>query len=87
MAFLFLIAALISNVLLAKFSVFYQSLLILHVLVYAVAVLGLLRVLPAWLRRVTVVPSYLLMSYAAFAVASFKFLRGDAMATWRPRAG
>ena len=87
MAFLFLIAALISNVLLAKFSDFYQSLLIVQVLVYAVAVLGLLRVLPAWLRRITVVPSYLLMSYAAFALASFKFLRGDVMAIWRPRAG
>jgi hypothetical protein len=34
-----------------------------------------------------VAPAYLLVSYWAFAVASWRFLRGQTMATWRPRAG
>jgi hypothetical protein len=37
--------------------------------------------------RWTVVAAYVLMSYAAFAVASWRLLKGQSMATWKPRAG
>ncbi|MEO8384007.1 MAG: glycosyltransferase family 2 protein [Betaproteobacteria bacterium] len=87
MAFVFLLIALICNAMLAMNSVLYQAILLAHVAVYGIALIGLINRAPSWMRRVTVVPSYLVMSYAAFAVATFKFLRGDAMATWRPRAG
>jgi hypothetical protein len=53
---------------------------------YALAACGLLGVG----RRsgiVAVAPAYLLMSYWAFAVASWRFVRGQTMATWKPRAG
>jgi hypothetical protein len=39
------------------------------------------------LKKVTVVPSYLLMSNVAFSIAVFRYVRGDTMAVWRPRAG
>jgi hypothetical protein len=39
------------------------------------------------LKKITIVPSYLLMSNVAFAIATFRFLRGDTMAVWKPRAG
>ena len=85
--FAFLVVALICNIGLAMSNPTYQILLILHLAGYALAFIGLSTRLPPWLRRVTVVPSYLLLSYSAFAVAVFKFLRGETMATWRPRAG
>lgn len=86
-AFLFLTIALICNLFLAAASSFYQVLLLLHLAGYLLALTGLSRRLPSWLRKITIVPSYLLMSYAAFAMAAFKFLRGDSMAVWKPRAG
>jgi hypothetical protein len=39
------------------------------------------------LRRLTVLPTYFVVSNAAFAVATLRFARGDVVATWRPRAG
>jgi cellulose synthase/poly-beta-1,6-N-acetylglucosamine synthase-like glycosyltransferase len=86
-AFLFLLVALACNFVLAMSSPFYQLLLSLHIAGYLLALVGLSRGIPPWLRRLTLVPSYLLMTYAAFAMATFKFFRGDSMAVWRPRAG
>jgi cellulose synthase/poly-beta-1,6-N-acetylglucosamine synthase-like glycosyltransferase len=86
-AFVFLLIALACNIWLATTSAFYAGLLLLHLAGYALALLGLSQHLPRRLRAITLVPSYLLMSYAAFATAMFKFLRGDSMAVWRPRAG
>lgn len=86
-AFVFLIVALACNIALASSSAFYQTLLVIHVCGYLLALAGLMNNSPRWLRRFTVVPSYLLMTYAAFALATFKFFRGDSMAVWRPRAG
>ena len=86
-AFVFLIVALLCNLTLATASSFYQILLFLHLGGYLLALMGLSRQLPNWLRKITIVPSYLVMSYAAFAMATFKFSRGDSMAVWKPRAG
>lgn len=87
LAFVFLLVALVCNIGLALSTPFYRVLLAMHLAGYALALIGLLSALPPWLRRITVVPSYLLMSHSAFTIAVFKFLRGETMATWRPRAG
>jgi cellulose synthase/poly-beta-1,6-N-acetylglucosamine synthase-like glycosyltransferase len=87
--FVFMLLALASNILLAFGSPTYRVLLEVHVALYAVALLGLfdgLR-LPGPLRLLTVVPAYLVMSSTAFAVATFRLLRGRRIATWQPRAG
>lgn len=87
MAFVFMATALLSNAWLALFSPLYQTLLLVHLVGYGLALLGLSKFAPPQLRLLTVVPSYLLMTYAAFAMATVKFLRGQSMATWQPRAG
>jgi cellulose synthase/poly-beta-1,6-N-acetylglucosamine synthase-like glycosyltransferase len=87
LAFVFLATALLSNVVLAATQPFYALLLGLHLACYALAICGILGVGLNRLRWLTAVPAYLLMSYAAFAVATWRFLRGQTMATWKPRAG
>lgn len=87
LSFVFMIFALIANARLALLGPFYQYLLIFQLSLYGLALLGITGSLPAIFRRLTVVPSYFLMSNAAFAVAVVRFLRGETMATWRPREG
>lgn len=87
LGFVFMTAALISNIALAGTGPRYQVLLALQLLVYVIALAGLMRKLPRGLKKIGVVPSYLLLSNVAFALAAFRFLRGDTMAIWRPRAG
>ena len=87
MAFVFLATALVSNVVLAFGSPFYQVLLVLHLLCYALAACGLLGVGRRTMGILAVAPAYLLLTYWAFAVASWRFLRGQTMATWKPRSG
>jgi cellulose synthase/poly-beta-1,6-N-acetylglucosamine synthase-like glycosyltransferase len=86
MAFVFLATALVSNIALAVASPFYRVLLVGHLACYALAACGLLGA-GRRLGLVTVAPAYLLMTYWAFAVATWRFLRGQTMATWKPRAG
>ena len=85
--FVFMVLALILNTLLAASSPFYRCLLAVHVSSYLVALIGLVPSLPDFVRKFAVVPGYLVMSNAAFALAAFKFARGDKMATWKPRGG
>jgi cellulose synthase/poly-beta-1,6-N-acetylglucosamine synthase-like glycosyltransferase len=87
LGFVFMLGAIVSNVVLAQTDGFYQTLLALQLAAYGLALVGLARRLPGWLAKVSVVPSYLVLSNTAFAVAAFRFLRGDTMAVWRPRAG
>jgi hypothetical protein len=35
----------------------------------------------------TFIPTYFLVTNAAFALAAIKYLQGKTMATWQPRAG
>ena len=86
MAFVFLATALLSNLVLAFGSPFYGALLVGHLACYALAACGLLGA-GQRLGILAVAPAYLLMSYWAFAVATWRFLRGQTMATWKPRAG
>lgn len=85
--FVFMVTALLGNVVLAQWNGLYQTMLVLQIAAYALALLGMTRRLPSLLKKITVVPSYLLLSNVAFAVATFRFLRGDTMAVWRPRTG
>jgi len=87
LGFVFMVGALVSNIVLAVDDGFYQGLLALQIAAYSLAVLGLSDALPGWLKKITVVPSYLVLSNVAFAIATFRYLRGDTMAVWRPRAG
>jgi len=87
LAFVFMALALVSNLVLAVDSPFYRGMLVAHLACYALALWGIAGGGIARMRWLTVVPAYLLVSYAAFAVAAFRFLRGQTMATWRPRAG
>jgi glycosyltransferase involved in cell wall biosynthesis len=87
LAFVFLATALLSNLALAVDSPFYRVLLALHLACYALAACGLLRGARERLGIVVVAPAYLLMTYWAFAVATWRFLLGQKMATWKPRSG
>lgn len=87
LTFVFLPVALLANIWLTHIEPLYQSLLVVHVSMYALALLGLRCNLSLWVRRLTVIPSYFLLSNAAFMVAAIKFMRRENMATWKPRAG
>ncbi len=87
LAFAFLATALLSNLALAVDSPFYRVLLVLHLGCYALAAGGLMDGVRERLGIVVVAPAYLLMTYWAFAVASWRFVRGQTMATWKPRGG
>ncbi|RTL57983.1 MAG: glycosyltransferase family 2 protein [Rhodocyclaceae bacterium] len=87
LGFVFMTGALVSNIVLAPSGGLYPVLLGLQLAAYGMALIGMIDGLPGGLKKLTVVPSYLLLSNAAFALAAFRFLRGDTMAVWRPRAG
>jgi len=83
----FMIGALVLNVLLAITSPLYAVLLVLHGLAYVAAMAGLFVPLPQKMQKLVYVPSYLLMTNAAFALALVKLFRGEKMAVWKPRVG
>lgn len=87
LGFAFLAGALLVNCLLAVRSQLFAYLLLAQLTCYVLAILGLSRRLPASLRVLTALPTYFLMSNVAFGIASLRFVRGDVIATWRPRAG
>ncbi|MHB8742780.1 MAG: glycosyltransferase family 2 protein [Sulfuricaulis sp.] len=87
LTFLFLPIALAANFELAFTTPIYRWLLAVHLIAYGLALLGLAVGLPRILRKLTAVPSYFLLSNIAFSLAMLKFIRGETMATWRPRAG
>lgn len=86
-AFAFMPVALVANAVLAIDSPTYLVIFAAHLLVYLLAVLGLRKRLPGALGVLTVVPTYLVVSNVAFALAFAKFIRGQTMATWQPRSG
>jgi cellulose synthase/poly-beta-1,6-N-acetylglucosamine synthase-like glycosyltransferase len=85
--FAFLGTAAITNLWLAIRSPAYLGVLGFQAGCYVLAFLGIRGFGGSALRRLTTVPAYLLVTYAAFASAFFKFVRGQTMATWQPRAG
>ena len=86
-AFAFMPVAFAANAGLASASPVYLALFAAQVLVYVLAILGLRKRLPGMLGALSVVPTYFVVSNAAFALAFAKFVRGQTMATWQPRTG
>jgi cellulose synthase/poly-beta-1,6-N-acetylglucosamine synthase-like glycosyltransferase len=84
--FLFLSVAFAANLMLIS-NPGYAVLFIAQTMIYVLALLGLRKGLPKVFRKVTSIPAYFLMSNVAFTVAAIKFLQGETMATWQPRAG
>lgn len=87
LAFVFMGTALLSNTVLAFSQPAYQVLLLLHLACYVLGLCGIAGMNRGLFGKFTVVPAYLLVTYWAFALASIRFLKGQSMATWRPRAG
>jgi len=86
-AFAFMPIAFAANGVLATGARTYLALFAAQVLVYVLAILGVRKKLTGPLGALTVVPTYFIVSNAAFALAFAKFVRGETMATWQPRAG
>lgn len=82
--FLFLLIAFLTNLMLVT-SPGYARLFIAQTLTYLLALIGLRKGM--LFRKLTLIPAYLLMTNMAFAVAAIRFLQGETMATWEPRAG
>ena len=87
LTFLFVLTAFATSAMLAMHSRGFRLLWELEILAIVLAIVGLKKGLPALLRRVTGLASYFLISNVAFAVALLRILRGETMATWRPRGG
>jgi hypothetical protein len=84
--FLFLLIALITNLMVLS-TPGYAAFFMVQITAYLLALLGLRKNLPRFFVKLTLVPAYFLMTNLAFAAAAFKFLQGETMATWEPRAG
>ncbi len=80
---LFLIAALLSNILLAFGSWFYLLVLFLHLVFYGMAGYGLFSSV-AVERAVIKIPLYFLTVNAAILVAWWRYFTGDRMVMWTP---
>lgn len=86
LAFAFLPIAFVSNLVLIT-EPLYAVLAAGQVLIYTLAIIGLMPRLSRTVHRLTVVPAYFLVTNVAFTFATIKFLLGKSMATWQPRAG
>lgn len=87
LGFLFLAAALVSSAILALHSGGFRILLLLQVAGYALALLAARDGRRARLGPLAGAAAYLVLANAAFAVATVRFIRGQSIATWRPRGG
>jgi len=85
-SFLFLPIAFVTNLMLVSF-LGYAASFVAQMMVYLLALLGWRKDLLGPFSKLTLIPTYFLMTNAAFAVAAFKFFQGETMATWQPRAG
>lgn len=84
--FFFLTIVFVTNLVLLS-NPSYAALFITQVIAYMLAIVGWRKGLPRLVHKLTFIPSYFLLTNAAFAVAAIKFLQGKTMATWQPRGG
>jgi cellulose synthase/poly-beta-1,6-N-acetylglucosamine synthase-like glycosyltransferase len=84
--FLFLTIVFSTNLMLVS-TPGYAALFITQMFAYLLAIVGLRKNLPGLFGKLTFIPSYFLTTNVAFALATLKFLQGETMATWQPRAG
>jgi hypothetical protein len=82
----FMIISLSSNALLYKHEL-YMSLLVVQSVFYVLALIGMSKLLGSALGKITKIPSYFVLSNAAFFVAIIKLFKGESMAMWKPREG
>ena len=85
--FVFLALTLAFSALLAVHSIPWRMFVICQLVFYTAALLGLSDKIPARLRWLAALPTYFVVSTLAFGIATVRFVRGDVMATWKPRAG
>ena len=83
----FMIVALITNAILAFTSTVYLLILIMHVTLYILGILGMLVELKGVVRKISYYSTYFIVSNTAFLVALYKLLKGEKVATWKPRIG
>jgi cellulose synthase/poly-beta-1,6-N-acetylglucosamine synthase-like glycosyltransferase len=85
-SFVFLLFAFVTNLMLVStpgYGVFFVA----QSIAYLLAFVGLRKGMPRPIHKLTLIPAYFLMTNVAFAVAAIKFVQGETMATWQPRAG
>ncbi|MEK6749923.1 MAG: glycosyltransferase family 2 protein [Pseudomonadota bacterium] len=83
----FMVCALFSNVALVGEAFVYSLLMLAQLICYTLALLGLRGIELPLLGTLARLSAYFVASNAAFAVAMFKWLRGEKMAVWKPRGG
>jgi hypothetical protein len=86
LGFVFLPIVFVTNLMLVS-TPGYAALFIMQMFAYLLAIVGLRKNLPRLFGKLTFIPSYFLTTNVAFALATLKFLQGETMATWQPRAG
>ena len=84
--FPFLLIVFLTNLMLLSMP-YYAALFIAQMFAYLLAIVGLRNDLPRLFRKLTFIPAYFFITNVAFAAATIKFLQGQTMATWQPRAG
>ena len=87
MAFVFLVAAYISNLLLTGYGKSFQALLILQTLFYTAALLSFLLEKRGLHVDIFYIPYYFTLINIATAHAFLKFLMGEKQVLWTPRKG
>jgi hypothetical protein len=85
-SFVFLPIVFLTNLMLVSTPV-YAGLFVTQMIVYLLAFAGWRKNLSGPFRKLTFIPTYFLVTNAAFALAAIKYLQGKTMATWQPRAG
>jgi cellulose synthase/poly-beta-1,6-N-acetylglucosamine synthase-like glycosyltransferase len=87
LSFAFLLAGFLLSAALATRIPFLGLAFGAQALFYGVGSLAAFGRLPASVHRLTALPGYFVASNVAFAMAFAKFVRGESLATWRPRSG
>lgn len=65
----------------------YMGLLIVQLVFYVLALMGMSKIAGAAMGKLTKVPSYFVLTNAAFFIAIIKVFKGESMAMWKPREG
>ena len=87
MAWLALIGALISNMLLATEGAIYSVIMLLHAVFYGLALYGFLNRTSAEIPKIASIPYYFILINFAAMHAFLQFLQGKKQVIWNPRTG
>ncbi|NOY62728.1 MAG: glycosyltransferase family 2 protein [Gammaproteobacteria bacterium] len=84
---IFMLAALLFNLLLALSSTLYTCIFAIHLLIYAAGAWAAFFPVTGTAGKLLTIPAYFLATNSAFMIALIKYVKGEKMATWKPRAG